>query len=208
MGYAEKEGRSNRIVISEWALDSAMLGGLILHELAHIYFTEREASSHDVELLDDVLRRLKESEGLRARETEVLVDAFNHLQNILVDDVVFAVMNEKELEATKRFFAEWVSDRPSGDPVLDAALLTRNAFAIASLKRRSLFERNSEVHFRNKGFVSALGQHAEAEYDWLEEFLENSKSDWDKEQFLAWIGEYFGRILGLMRSSARLEDLR
>ena len=208
MGYAKKEGQLHRIVISEWALDSEMLGGLILHELAHIYFTERGAHSHDGDLLEKVLRGLKEREGLRTKETELLIDAFNHLQNILVDDVLFAVMDEKELETAKRFFAEWVSDRPSGDPVLDAALLTRNAFAIASLKRRGIFDRNSDIRFRNKGFISALGQHVEGEYDWLEGFLENSKPDWDRKQFLASIGEYFERILALMRSSARLADLR
>jgi hypothetical protein len=208
MGYAKKEGQSHRIIISEWALDSEMLGGLILHELAHVYFTENGAHSHDGELLEEVLRGLKEQEGLRTKETELLIDAFNHLQNILVDDVVFAVMDEKELEPAKRFFAEWVSDRPTGDPVLDAALMTRNAFAIASLKRRKLFEWNSDMHFRNKGFISALGLHAEGEYDWLEGFLENSKPDWDSKQFLASIGEYFERILSLMRSSARLDDLR
>ncbi len=208
MGYAEKEGQSNRIVISEWALDSEMLGGLILHELAHIYFTERGAYSHDVELFEEVLRGLKEREGLQAKETEFMIDAFNHLQNILVDDVVFAVMDEKELDKAKQFFAGWVSARPSGDPVLDAAMLTRDAFAVASLKRRNLFEQNSEMRFRNSGFISALGQHAEMEYDWLEGFLENSKPDWGREQFLASLGEYFERILALMRSSARLDALR
>lgn len=208
MGYAKKEGLSHRIIVSEWALDSEMLGGLILHELAHIYFTEKGAHSHDGELLEQVLRGLKEHEGLRAKETELLIDAFNHLQNILVDDIVFAVMDEKELEMVKRFFAEWISDRPTGDPVFDAALMARNAFAVASLKRRRLFEWNSDMHLRNKGFISALGRDAEGEYDWLEGFLENSKPDWDRKQFVASIGEYFERILALMRSSARLDDLR
>ena len=208
MGYAKKEGQSHRIVISEWALDSEMLGGLVLHELAHIYFTERGAHSHDSEMLEQILDRLKEREGLRAKETEYLVDAFNHLQNILVDDIVFAVMDQKELGMAKRFFSEWVSDRPSGDPVLDAALLSRNAFAVASLKRRRLFEGDSDMVFRNKGFVSALGQQAEAEFDWLEGFLENSSPDWDKEQFQDATEVYFDRLLSLMRSSSKLDDLR
>ena len=208
MGYAKKEGQSHRIVISEWALDSDMLGGLILHELSHIYFTEMGAHSHDGELLEEVLRSFKEREGLRVKETEFLIDAFNHLQNILVDDIVFRVMDEKELEMTKRFFAEWISDRPSGDPVLDAALLTRNAFAVASLRRRNLFDRDGDISYRNKGFVTALGKHAEEDYEWLEGFLETSKSDWQKEQFLVAMKEYFERILTMMRSSARLDDLR
>jgi Family of unknown function (DUF5781) len=208
MGYAKKDGDVHKILISEWALDSEMLGGLVLHELAHVYFTERGASSHDGEVLEQVLEELKARDGIRAKETEYLIDAFNHLQNILVDDVVFAVMDEKELEMARRFFAEWVSDRPSGDPVLDASLLSRNAFAIASLKRRGLFEQGGDVFFRNKGFLTALGQKSDQDFEWLEEFLEKASPEWEKEQFGEALGAYFDRMLSLMRSSARLDDLR
>ena len=208
MGYAKKEGRVHRIMISEWALDSEMLGGLVLHELAHVYFTEKGAWSHDGDVLESVLDELREREGLRTKETEYLIDSFNHLQNILVDDVVFAVMEEKERQLTKRFFAEWVSDRPSGDPATDAALLTRNAFAIASLKRRNLFESDSELYYRNQSYLAALGQSAEQEFNWLEGFLEKSRPDSDKEKFRAELETYFERLISLMRSSSRLVDLR
>jgi len=207
MGYAKKEEQGHRIVISEWALDSEMLGGLVLHELAHIYFTEQGAHSHDGQILEDVLEGLREREGIRAKETEYLVDSFNHLQNILVDDIVFAVMDQKEQTLTKRFFSEWVSDRPSGDPVLDAALLSRNAFAIASLRRRGLMESNNDMDFRNRGFLTALGR-AENDFEWVESFLENAKYEWNREEFSRAVEEYFETILSLMRSAAKLDDLR
>jgi hypothetical protein len=208
MGYARKEGQVHKIMISEWALDSEMLGGLVLHELSHVYFAERSACSHDSLMLEEVLEDLKERDGLRAKETELLVDAFNHLQNVLVDDLVFTVMEDKEREAARRFFAEWVSDRPSGDPATDAALLSRNAFAIASLKRRSLFAQESEMHHRNQSFLSALGPLSELEFQWIEGFLEGAKSDWNRVEFRKALEEYFDRILTLMRSSSKLEDLR
>lgn len=208
MGYARKEGQAHRIVISEWALDSEMLGGLVLHELAHIYFTERGAHSHDSEMLEGMLEGIKEKEGLRAKETEYLIDAFNHLQNIIVDDVVFAVMQEREQEMAKRFFSEWVSDRPSGDPVLDAALLCRNAFAFASLQRRRLLEPRSDMVYRNKGFLSALGDSAEQEFDWMEEFLENAKAEWTEREFRDSVGRYFDKLLSLMRPTYKMDDLR
>ena len=208
MGYARKEGRAHKIVISDWALDSDMLGGLVLHELAHIYFTEKGAHSHDSKMLEAMLGEIKEKEGLRAKELEYLIDAFNHLQNILVDDVVFAVMEDKELEMAKRFFAEWVSDRPSGDPVMDASLVCRNAFAIASLRRRRLLERDNDIVYRNKGFLSALGTFAEKEFDWIEGFLENSKADWSEVEFKESMEAYFDRMLSLMRPPSKLADLR
>ena len=215
MGYARKEGQVHKIMISEWALDSEMLGGLVLHELSHVYFTERGACSHDSSLLELALEDLKEREGLRAKEAEHLVDAFNHLQNVLVDDIVFEVMGEKEQGKAKRFFAEWVSDRPSGDPVADASLLCRNAFAVASLKRRRLAEwpagggrDDAEMYYRNKSLLDALGHHAEQDFNWLEEFLETSKPDLNEAAFRASLEAYFDRMISLMRSTSRLDDLR
>ena len=208
MGYAKKEGNSHKIVISDWALDSDMLGGLVLHELAHIYFTEKGAHSHDSESLERLLQSMKEQDGLRAKEVENLVDAYNHLQNILVDDVVFTVMEGKELDVARRFFSEWISDRPSGDPVLDASLLCRNAFAIASLKRRHLLQKDDEMNYRNKGFISAMGEFSEKEFDWLEGFLESAKNEWSEREFLAAMEEYLERVMSLMRPEAKLADLR
>jgi len=208
MGYAKKEGQVHKIMISEWALDSEMLRGLVLHELAHVYFTERGAYSHDSEVLEGVLDELKDKDGIRAKESEYLVDAFNHLQNIIVDDVVFDVMDDREFDMVKKFFGEWVSDRPSGDPVLDAALLSRNAFAIASLKRRGLFEKGGEMFYRNQGFVTALGSKSGEDFEWLEDFLETAKADWPKDEFREALSSYFERMLSLMRSSSRLDDLR
>lgn len=208
MGYAKKEEKGHRIVISEWALDSEMLGGLLLHELAHVYFTENGAHTHDGKILEETLQSMREREDLRGRETEYLIDSFNHLQNILVDDVVFAVMDGKELEMAKRFFAEWVSERPTGDPAMDASLLSRNAFAIASLKRRRLLREDSEMCGRNRGFTAALGGQAAEEFEWLEKFLEYSRPDWTEHEFRASMEEYFERMLSLMRASARLDDLK
>ncbi len=208
MGYAKKDGETHKILISEWALDSEMLGGLVLHELAHIYFTEKGASSHDSHALEGLLEELKEREGLRTKEIECLIDAYNHLQNVMVDDVVFAVMGEKEREMAKRFFAEWVSERPSGDPVTDADLLCRNAFAVASLRRRGLFDKSSEMHHRSRSFLSALGPKSEEEFEWLASFLATANVDWGAEEFEGALGSYFDKLLSLMRVSSRLDDLR
>jgi hypothetical protein len=208
MGYAKAERNGHVIVISEWALDSEMLGGLVLHELAHIYFTEQGAHSHDGVTLERILGGMKEREGLRNREVECLVDSFNHLQNILVDDVVFDVMDEREREAANRFFSEWVSDRPSGEPIADATAACRNAFAEASLRRRNLWDPQSEMSYRNKEFLSALKGQAENEYDWIENFLERATPMWGKKKYSKAIREYFDRVLSLMRSSASMYDMR
>jgi len=207
MGYARNQGETQQIVIARWALDSEMLGGLLLHELAHIYFTERHLPSHDHQLIEDVFRELREKEGLNRRETEVLIDAFNHLQNIVVDDLVFTAMTGKELGLAQKFFAGWITEIPSGDLVIDVGSLARNAFAIASLKRRGLNE-DSEMGRRNQRFISSLGEQIQSRFERLEETLTRAKAESTQSEFREYLLSYLDQIVSLMREAAQLRDLR
>ena len=117
-------------------------------------------------------------------------------------------MDEKEREMAKKFFAEWVTDRPSGDPVTDAGLMCRNAFAVASLRRRNLFEKGGEMYYRNQALLSALGSRSEQEFEWMEQFLEKAQPDLAAPRFKESLEAYFDRMLSLMRSSTKLDDLR
>ena len=208
MGYARRDGSAHCIVVAGWALDSQMLGGLVLHELSHVYHTEKGTASHKHEIIERVLVNISERDGLNEREREYLLDCFNHLQNIIVDDIVFEAMSQKELAMTQQFFAGWVTERPTGDSMLDAALLCRNAFAVASLKRRKLYERNGEMDKRNSRFVSALGKKSEKTFEELETLLENAKPGLSQTQFRRLLSTYLEKVLGLMRERKGFEDLR
>jgi hypothetical protein len=208
MGYARKRGETHYVVVADWALDSEMLGGLILHELSHIYYTDMGVPSHDHRIIEEALSGLKEREGLNKRETEYLVDAFNHLQNIIVDDIVFKTMTEKEQVLAQRFFAGWVSERPTGDPTVDGALLARNAFAVASLTRRGLFVEDSEMSARNKAFLSLMGEDKGQKFNSIKEFLEEASAKWKEEEFRTALYEYLDDILSLMRDDRKLESLK
>jgi hypothetical protein len=208
MGYAKQEGSSHLIVVSDWALDSDMLGGLVLHELSHIYFTERGAPSHSSENVELVLNDLREKEGLTERENEYLLESFNHLQNILADDLVFAVMTEQEHKLAQRFFAGWVSDRPTGVPAPDGALLARNAFAIASLRRHNLYDEKSETAARNSAFLHVLGEDALVRFEWIRGFYERAVNIDDDAQFRQSLEDFFQHMVSLMRESPHFTDLR
>ncbi len=211
MGYARHEGKGHVIIVAAWALDSEMLGGLLLHELAHIYHTDKGSPSHEPRLVNEVLNSIVASEGLTPSETGCLTDAFNHLQNILVDDIVFEILrSEREIRQVQLFFSGWISDRPTGEPRLDATLLVRNAFAIASLKRRRLYHAVAEeMSARNKQFLSSYGGDGERTFAALEDFLEKTKSDWGAADFRRALEGYLGEVVALMRRDKKAwEDLR
>jgi hypothetical protein len=211
MGYANKERGIQHVVIAEWALRSDMLGGLLFHELAHIYHTERRSPSHKPRLTNAMIAEVSEREGLNERETGYLVEGFNHLQNVIVDDIVFAAMQESEKIQAQRFFSGWVTESPSGYRLMDAAALVRNAFALASLKRHGMFdERNPDVKSvseRSLGMAKQLVGAME-KYRAVEEFLVTADPKWDEETFHNKLVFYLDLLVSLLRDDDKLQDLR
>jgi hypothetical protein len=208
MGYAKTEGEVHIIIVAEWALDSEMLGGLILHELAHIYHTERGSPSHSSKTVEEVLQEAAERDGINERESAALMDVLSDLQNILVDDIVFSCLSGRELKQTGRFFAGWISEQPTGDPVVDAVLLVRNAFAVASLRRRGLTAGMKEMEEGNAKFLSFYGESGQQRFEQLESFLEAARPDWSEAEFRRALMSYFDQVLGLMKERKGLQDLR
>jgi hypothetical protein len=212
MGYASEEDGVQHIVIAEWALQSEMLGGLLFHELAHIYHTERRSPSHKFKVTNAIITEFSQREGLNERETGYLVEGFNHLQNVIVDDIVFAAMLESERRQAQRFFSGWLTEQPSGYALVDAAALARNAFAMASLKRQNLLDENEpqvkEMTTRSRMLVSQLGKSAQEKYDSIEEFLVKAEAGWDEETFHNKLVYYLDLLVALLREKDQMEDLR
>ena len=212
MGYANEEDGIQHIVIAEWALQSEMLGGLLFHELAHIYHTERRSPSHKFKVTNATITEFSQREGLNERETGYLVEGFSHLQNVMVDDIVFAAMLESERVQAQRFFSGWLTDAPSGYALTDAAALARNAFAVASLKRHGILgeddPKNSEMVARSRTMVKQLGKGAQEKYESVEEFLIKADANWDQATFHNKLVHYLDLLVALLRENDQMEALR
>ena len=208
MGYAKEVDGAQHVVISSWALHSDMLEGLLLHELAHIYHTERGSPSHRPKNTTALISESARREGLSGRETGYLVESFSHLQNILVDDIVFAAMSEREKEQAKTFFAGWITDEASGYQLADSAGLVRNAFATASLKRHGLYDGGGEMAARSSKLNRALGREAQTKFAALEAFLVQADAGWTQEDFDRNLASYLDMLIGVLREKEQMEDLR
>jgi hypothetical protein len=212
MGYASEEGGIQHIVIAEWALQSEMLGGLLFHELAHIYHTARRSPSHEFKVTNAIITEFSQREGLNERETGYLVEGFNDLQNIMVDDIVFAAMEESEKRQAQRFFSGWLTETPSGYPLVDASALVRNAFAMASLKRHKLLQEEEpsarEMVTRSRMLVNQLGKSVQEKYDVIEKFLMEADAGWDEEAFHNKLVAFLDLLVALLNEKDQMKDLR
>lgn len=210
MGYAKMDESNCSIVVAGWALDSDMLNGLILHELAHIYYTEINSPSHQADIINEIMNKIIEHEGLSNLEARSLNEGLNHLQNIIVDDIVFQLMNNKrERKLIQNFFVTWMSDQPTGNTLLDASLLARNAFALASLKRRNIFSDVAEqMNNKNKQFLSFYTHADKMKFEAFENFLIQFQLD-DSNDFEAELMEYSELLINFLRpNNESLETLR
>ncbi len=212
MGYASEEEGIQHIVIAEWALHSDMLGGLLFHELAHIYHTERRSPSHKFKVTNAIITEFSKREGLNERETGYLVEGFNHLQNVLVDDIVFAAMEESESIRARGFFSGWLTESPSGYPLADAAALARNAFAVASMERHHLVKTGDpsakEIATKERKLCEQMGRKALERYEEIKEFLTDADTKWDEETFHDKLVDYLELLLSLLREGSQMEDLK
>lgn len=210
MGYAKMDESNCSIVVADWALDSDMLNGLILHELAHIYYTEINSPSHQADIINEIMNQIIEHEGLSNLEALSLNEGLNHLQNIIVDDIVFQLMNNKrERKLIQNFFVTWMSDQPTGNALLDASLLARNAFALASLKRRNIFSDVAEqMNNKNKQFLSFYTHADKMKFEAFENFLIQFQLD-NSNDFEAELMEYSELLINFLRpNNESLETLR
>jgi len=212
MGYASEEEGVQHIVIAEWALHSEMLGGLLFHELAHIYHTERRSPSHRFKVTNSIITEFAKKEGLNEKETGYLVEGFNHLQNVIVDDIVFDAMEESERILAVGFFSGWITDSPSGYPLVDCSAVARNAFASASLKRRGLLKKDDpraeQITARSKMLGEKLGRNAQEGYEAIESFLVGADPKWDDKTFRDSLVEYLDLLVALLREKDQMADLR
>ena len=212
MGYASEEEGIQHIVIAEWALQSEMLGRPSLPR-ARSHLPHREAlPSHKFKVTNAIITEFSQREGLNERETGYLVEGFNHLQNVMVDDIVFTVMLESERRQTQRFFSGWLTEQPSGYALVDAAALARNAFAMASLKRHNLLNEEEpgvgEIIARSRVLAKQLGESAQKKYDSIQEFLATADVGWDEEEFHNKLVYYLDLLVALLREKDQMEDLR
>jgi len=128
------------------------------------------------------------------------------------DDIVFAAMEESERRQAQRFFSGWLTESPSGYALVDAAALSRNAFAMASLKRHNMLNEEEpnakEMAARGRTFVRQLGKSAQEKYEAIEEFLVKADAGWDEETFHNKLALYLDLLVALLREKDQMEDLR
>src|SRR5213080_5257440 len=144
MGYTMPQGGNFTIVVSDGAVGSGLLEGLLVHEMSHVYRIQTNHPSHNAEILEQAVERLGKKRIHSDYQQKIVHDLLNDIQDLYADDIAFQVFRTTSapvLDRVTGFLQSMVTDKSvkSGDRMKDSwvntSIMVHNARAVAQMAR-------------------------------------------------------------------------
>jgi hypothetical protein len=206
MGYSMQRAGGNVIVVAGRAVESGIIEGLLIHELCHIYRTEKKHPSHNHELLNRVGHKVILGFLLkRDYQIKTIQQAVNHIQDLYADDISFQVFNKAQVftpEQAHAFFLDWINDTPAnGKSIktrwLNAGAMLNNCFAFSNLTRHKIPDINDKVQKAVERFLSQSDTTTKEAYSYFKNFMTNLKENVTEHEFEEDLAEYLNKAVTL-----------
>jgi hypothetical protein len=192
MGYSTKRNGADVIVVSGAASKSAMVQGLLIHEMCHIYRMNTNHPSHNHEILYGVFQHVLHSSDLTEDyQINVIQQAINHVQDLYADDIAFQVFGRSNifpLDQAFGFFLDWINDEPTASKDDKAvwsniSTMLNNCFALSNMIRHGVPDINGEAATRIERFLSRVGGKMKDEFAYFRDFMTGLKENVTEKEF-------------------------
>jgi len=203
MGYSTQRQEGHIIVVAGAALKSGSIEGLLIHEMCHIYRTEKGHLSHNNQLVNHIgTQVIHENELDKDYQIKVIQQAVNHVQDLYADDLAFQVFRKAGAftpEQAHSFFLDWINDTPleeksSKDRWQNVGTMLNNCFAVSNLARHKIPDISNQVENAAQRFLSKVNERMRSEFSYFGDFMTNLTEDITREQFEKDLTEYLTRI--------------
>jgi hypothetical protein len=209
MGYSMQRGGGNVVVVAGRALKSGMIEGLLIHEMCHIYRTDKNHPSHNKDLLNHIGHVvIHENQVTKGYQIKLIQQAVNHIQDLYADDLAFKVFKENKLWSTDQafdFFLSWIQDTPVSSKTtrarwLNLGVMLNNCFAISNMTRHKVKDVDNKAENAVERFLSQTDDLMKKEFTYYKNFMINLKENTTEEQFEKDLTEYLTRIIMLAQN--------
>jgi len=206
MGYSTKRSSGHVIVVSGMALKSRLVEGLLIHEMCHVYRTNKKHPSHNSDLLNRVGYHLIHTYQLTEDyQVKLVQQAVNHIQDLYADDIAFKVFEKSKSftpEQAFDFFLEWIQDKPIDadnvrDKWLNVDIMLNNCFAISNLTRHKIKDTDNKAENKVKKFLSQTDNSMKKEFTYFKNFMINLEDNPSEHEFEKKLTEYLTKVLEL-----------
>lgn len=204
MGYTFPEGDGFRIVASGMALESGLVGGLLIHEMSHIYRMQTNHPSHNGRIIDEVVKGLEKQALSDEYRQRIIHELVNHIQDLYADDIALRVFREGgflPMEQLTGFLQDWVKDEPVAsddegrDRWVNAAIVVNNARAIAQMARHGIEDMGGRAAATNERFLSRMSPLASSQFEYFRDLMVNLEEDITEREYRRLLTRYLKRFL-------------
>ncbi len=181
-----------------------MLQALIVHEMSHIYRMQTNHPSHNAEILEEAVDKLRKKNLRYEYQEKIVHDLLNDIQDLYADDIAFKVLRTNKtpvLDQVPEFLQGMVTDQPaqSADPVKDrwvnASIMTHNARAVAQMTRHRIDDKGRRAEHANQRFLSQVALDNAKDFDFFRNTLANLRENITEPEHRALLAEYLNRFL-------------
>jgi hypothetical protein len=209
MGYSRPDGRGYRIVVSEGAVDSIMLEGLLLHELSHIYRMKTGHPSHNGRVIQQAVESLGEQALKHDYQRKIVYDLTNNIEDLYADDIAVRIMkDDKKLpsDLMSRFLQDWVKSEPArvNDPTkarwLDGWTMANNARAIGQMARHNVEDLDGKGAAENQRFLSKIDPSISNRFGYFLDLLTNLREEVTDDEYRRLLTDYLVNFVNMVEN--------
>ena len=208
MGYTLPERNGNLIVVSENALKSGFVEGLLVHEMSHIYRSSTMHPSHSEKAMASIMNSFRKKFN-RTYQREALNNILNHIEDLYADDIAFMVLlNSKAVSpwSLGRFLQGWIREKPASsdnherDRWINAVIMLNNAFALSNMERHSIPDIDFRGRDANLKFLYAINPKAAEHFGYFSRFMVKMREDIDERMFKEMMLEYIREFTEVVKA--------
>ncbi len=210
MGYTVPINGHYRTVVAGGALETGMLGGLLLHEMSHIYRMQNSHPSHNAKIIDEVIKSLPEEAQSKGYQRKIVGNIVNNIEDLYADDISTKVMRESQLykpEVLSNFLQETIEEKPvkmwnaRKERWTNTAIMVDNARALGQMRRHQIQDTDGRGESANKKFLAEVSPHIAAKYPYFLNLVVNLKEDLTEHGFRSLLTEYLNAFVQIAEQS-------
>jgi hypothetical protein len=204
MGYTRENNGKQIIVVSQWALDSGMIAGLLIHELSHIYRIQAHHPSHNGTIHAKAIHAVLGEKKLEGYQEEIVHTVLNCIMDLYADDIFFKVWEDQQVDLSD-FFLSWIRQPVSGmskkDLWTNAGNMVNAAFARANLERHHREDTNGKVANAVNEFLSKSNRKLAEKFPYFAERMKTLPESITDDECTNLLIDYLRNFLSLTEMS-------
>lgn len=201
MGYTTERDGKPVIVVAGFALKDNMALNLLIHEMSHVYRTQKNHPSHNQQLLLSIASWVMKRDVVENYQEQIVQAILNSIQDVYADDISFEIFEKHE--RLNEFFMTWIRKPVPGKTVKNkwenAEKLVAAAFAQGNLERHNIQDTGEKVAQAIKELLTSCDEQGKKSFVFFKEFFVHMPDEVTEKEFEKMLILYLSEFLKLTK---------